>query len=557
MKRLKLFLLPLLAVIAILLISTNCTHNLAGATTETTNGVVGVVHNSDNTPSANTVVKLFPDDYDPVADAGLDDGFIDTTNTKGSYQFKKVSSGRYVVIARNRSDSTSCLIRDITVTDDSLTTAPVEKLKGSGSIATDFSSGGVISNGYLYIPGTDIYSRIGTDGSVLLDDVPAGTIREIILASDNNKKSNILRSAITVDVGKTTMIELPLWKYGRKLTLKTTSAGADVPGDVYNFPVLIRLNGSNFDFSQARADGTDLVFTGKSNAVLPREIERWDAAAKRAEIWVKVDTIRGNDSSQSITMYWGNQAASQISTGAIFDTGDGFQGVWHLGEASDGATRDATINKYDGTSPDSASPQVAEGIIGNCRVFDGVKDYITMPNTAEGKLNLPENGNYTISAWVLLDTLDGMSHCIVSKGYEQYYLRSTYASEKILLSSPLWEFVEFGENVKWQTTTCPASNKQWALVVGVRQGNRQFIYCNGELVDSTIFEWPNAVSRNTSNDLYIGKFSKAVTVPVSEGFCFFNGSIDEVRIINTAQSPDWVRLCYMNQRPDNRLVIFR
>jgi hypothetical protein len=65
-----------------------------------------------------------------------------------------------------------------------------------------------------------------------------------------------------------------------------------------------------------------------------------------------------------------------------------------------------------------------------------------MPNTANSKLDFSQDGYYTVSAWVYLDTLDGVSHCIVSKGYEQYYLRSTYISTNVLNIKPMWEFVE-------------------------------------------------------------------------------------------------------------------
>ena len=36
---------------------------------------------------------------------------------------------------------------------------------------------------------------------------------------------------------------------------------------------------------------------------------------------------------------------------------------------------------------------------------------------------------------------------------------------------------------------------------------------------------------------------------------FVNGIMDEIRIEGTARSPDWVRLSYMNQRVDDRLVV--
>ena len=256
-------------------------------------------------------------------------------------------------------------------------------------------------------------------------------------------------------------------------------------------------------------------------------------------------------------MYWGNPGAASVNDGTVFDTAAGYQGVWHLGESGDGSAGDATVNRYDGISPDTAVPQVGEGVVGNCRVFDGVDDFITMPNTADGKLNIPDGGYYTVCAWVYIDSFDNASHCIVSKGYEQYYLRFTYISKNLPAATPQWEFVEFSEADKWRTSTGTASSGQWTLVAGVRQGEKQFLYRNGELVDSTVDAWQNTVSRNTGNDLTIGRFVKAVTVPINEGYCHFSGRIDEVRIISSAQSADWVRLCYMNQRPDDRLVVFR
>jgi hypothetical protein len=259
-------------------------------------------------------------------------------------------------------------------------------------------------------------------------------------------------------------------------------------------------------------------------------------------------------------MYWGNSESSlQPDDGAVFDTDNGFQGVWHLSDAVNDSVRDATNNGYNGTSPDSARPDAAEGVVGSCRMFDGDADYITMPNTADGELDFPENGTYTVCAWVLLDTFDNMSHCVVSKGYEQYYLRSTYIQPGMSAATPLWEFVEFAENGEmgnWRTSISPVEARQWTLVVGVRQGDRQLLYCNGELVCDSVDVWQNTVSRNTGNNLYIGRFAEQVAVPINEGYCRFSGGIDEVRISSTARSPDWIRLCYMNQRPDDRLVTF-
>ncbi len=554
MKRILYALILLSAAAPIFFLRCSVSTVDGGGTIETTNGVAGVIRNSDTTPASNTVVKLFPDDYDPVADTSLDGSFTDTTDTGGTYRFSRVAAGRYVVLARNLTLATSFIARDVTVSNDSLTRVPAGTLYRPGLIAADFSSGSPAAGGYVYIPGTDISSPIGSDGSALLTDVPPGTISTVILASGANEKRNVLRNKITVTADDTITIEHPLWKYSCRIGLTTTPAGADVAGDVYNFPVLIRLENGNFDFSQARVDGGDLVFSGSGGTSLPHEIERWDASAGRAEIWVKVDTVHGNDSTQSIGMYWGNpDAPPRPANGGVFDTADGYRGVWHMGGAANDSVHDATANRYHGYSPDTARPTAAEGVIGECCAFDGVDDYVTMPGTAEGGLNFPQYGYYTVSAWVFIDTFSTIPQLIVSKGYEQYFLwTANYPA-----GSPFWEFNEFNESTNWESSRSPAAGGQWVFLAGVRQGEQQFLFCNGVLVDSVKDVWPYGIAKDTLNDLSIGSFLEGIYDPSYEGYCFFRGSIDEVRIISAAQSPDWARLCYMNQRSDDRLVVFK
>ena len=247
-----------------------------GGTIETTNGIAGVICNIDNTPLPNAVVRLFPDDYDPVANSVgvLDTIFTDTTDTSGSYHFQHVISGRYVVLARNNSAATALVIWDISVDGDSVTTVPAATMNRTGAIAAGFSSEGASTEGYLYIPGTDIYSRINSDGLAQLVDVPPGTLQTVILASGDDEKRNILRDKIIITAGDTVIIELPLWKYCCRLGLNTTPSGADVAGDVTRFPVLVRLKSGNFDFSQAGNDGEDLVFIGKDGRRFPYQIEQ-------------------------------------------------------------------------------------------------------------------------------------------------------------------------------------------------------------------------------------------------------------------------------------------
>jgi hypothetical protein len=284
MKRFLLLSLFLSTITGILFLRCSSPDVAGGGTIETTNGIVGLVQTGDGEPAVNAIVKLFPDGYDPVAGDGLGVDFIDTCDADGNYRFSHIASGKYTVLARKRETALSSIVRDVYVTDESLTRISPATLDSSGLLTADFSSSDIPSEGYVYIPGTDISTSVGNDGSAILAGVPPGKVQEVLLSFDNNEKRNVLREEVTVMAGDTITIELPLWNYRRRIILNTSSTGADVTEDVTDFPVLIRLSSENFEFSQVRSDGSDLLFTGDDGSVLPSAIERWDAENGRAEI---------------------------------------------------------------------------------------------------------------------------------------------------------------------------------------------------------------------------------------------------------------------------------
>lgn len=517
--------------------------------------VTGSINDSCGRPASNTVVTILPRYFNPLADSAELPLAMDTTDSSGRYRLSVSHRGVYTLQAVENVSGLRLLVNNISVTTDtSYVKSANLSIPGLIEIVIPENSNDLTS-GYMYIPGTTIYAQLLDDRErVVVDSVPPGVISVLVYNPPDTTSAMTVRQEILVESGKTTVISNPFWKYSTRIFLNTTATGADVDGDVFDFPVLIRLNGDNFDFSKTLSGGADLRFSKSDQTALSFEIERWDPGNQCAEVWVRTDTVYGNDSTQFIILYWGNQNSGAVSnSAAVFDTSLGYQGVWHLGDEVYDSISDATANMYHGSSPKGARPSVGEGIIGNCLVFDGVDDFILMENTASSTLDFPQEGKYSISAWVYIDAFDNRSHCIVSKGYEQYYMRLTYFPT----NSPLWEFVQFSETVNWQVSSSSASSGEWIFLTGVRDGASQMLYCNGVLVDSTTDNWPQGYMRNTSNDLTIGRFLEEVTFPTNDGFCFYKGSIDEVRIMDKAYGTEWIRLSYMNQRKDDRLVVFR
>ena len=80
------------------------------------------------------------------------------------------------------------------------------------------------------------------------------------------------------------------WSSSRTLYLNTNpTTGANVAGDIVNFPVLVRLTSSNWP-TGAKSDGTDIRFSKNDGTHLYYERERWDNENHLAEFWVLVDT---------------------------------------------------------------------------------------------------------------------------------------------------------------------------------------------------------------------------------------------------------------------------
>jgi hypothetical protein len=534
-----------------------CTTMVAGgAGGETTNGIVASVYNQQGVPASGAEVRLRRADYYTAIPAGaakaaVDSNVIYTFNgvlgPDGKLAIASVETGSYIIEV-NDGNGYACALRCSVTSPDSQIDLGADTLKKtcsiSGAIPPDMSAR------YVQIGGLERLAALDPkSGEFHISNLPAGTF-VFHFVSDNPARPPLLVDTLTLRSGDS--LALPryfAWRHSQYVQFNTTPAGANVGSDVARFPVLVRLTAQNFTFSQARSDGSDIRFAKSDSTPLAYEIERWDANAGRAEIWVRVDTVFGNNATQSIIMFWGASAGSdslRSGSAAVFDTANGFLGVWHLGQAGGTTAFDATADHYDGTPFNMTAASAVSGAIGIAQKFDGRAGYFQMAGTAAGKLNFPRNGTYSVSAWVNADTLDQYWHTIASKGDYQYNLE--------IVPSDEWQFAEYNDGKGWDMTTSPGQAKTWTYLTGVRSGSKEYLYVNGALVDSIIFLNTSTLPRYTGFDFLIGRNRN----PASDttGF-FFKGMIDEVRVSNVAPSADWIKLCYMNQKAIDALVVLR
>lgn len=556
MKQLKSWIFSLLF-ISILLPSLNCSVSTmesgTGTGSETTNGVTATVHYQDGSPAAFATVKIRPADFlrDTVKAVEKKNEMVDTvTDTEGKISLGSLDSGEYVLEIKDSRRAEGALLH-CKIRKDSLVNCGIVFLDQLNSItgSVDYSELPESTNVYVQIYGLDLIKKVDSSGIFDIDSLAPGSYSIRVITSQPAYIQKIITDVKVSPVKKAVVdkISLPLkssWNYSKQIILNTSVTGANIAQNIYKFPVLIRLTKDNFDFKKAEINGKDIRFIKKDNTPLAFEIERWDHEKERADIWVKVDTILGHNDSQHIFMLWGNpNATSTENSGNVFDTAAGFQGVWHMDSSGDTELLDATNNHYNAKCYSmNTRISTVEGIVGNAQKFDGKTNYAIIKNSSNSKLNFSQYDFYTISAWVYSDTLNYSYQSIITKGDLQYGLQLSYENK--------YQFFEYVHKRGWKCTESPAIGKKWKYVVAVQNRTEQLLYVDGTLVSNTYFVVPGSEIRDISENVCIGKGTADLKR-------WFTGLVDEIRIYNSAINSNWIKLCYMNQRSDDKFVIIQ
>jgi hypothetical protein len=549
------------------LVSCGTFQPLAGGTSETTNGITALVLDTLGAPVANATVKLRPADYLTDTSAAIPNRapsarFDTVTDQNGRFKIESVDTGAYTIeVQGNGGCGAICsgrTQRNRILDCGAVMVKPNGRLYGVVDLSIMPQKAAV----YIQVYGLERLVRADpSTGSFIVNNLPEGryTVRikpSLPSFAPADMGDNAVKPGVATGLGIVAFVPYEAWSHSRELRLNTSGSGAGVNGTVTRFPVLVRLTANAFTFSQALSNGDDIRFAKRDGTPLPYEIERWDPVAKLAEVWVSADTIFGNDSAQSIIMYWGNPAAPDESNGvAVFPTENEFAGVWHLceevpGRGNTGVYRDATGNGFDGTDDLAATGR--EGIIGYGKNFDN--KVIDSVSQSCDKIMLPASSNFvpesasrlTISVWMkpgeLKNDLNRL-FTVMTDSLSSAFIFGVYKGD----STSLCLYVKGSTPAYIVTSTMSAT--VWHLGAVSFGGNRWHLYIDGALVDSDTMSIHGA---GGSMDAVIGGFAECLWTEPG-----FDGALDEVRFEKSARSPDWIRLCYMNQKAEDKLIVFK
>jgi len=352
-----------------------------------------------------------------------------------------------------------------------------------------------------------------------------------------NKSLLLLAISLLVGFIPRASAQYPGWQHSGSLAILTTPEGANLPATATEegFPLLVRLNKDWFDFSQAKANGDDIRFASDAGTPLAYEIDEWDAAAGTASIWVRIPTIKGN-ARQEIKMFWGKADAKGESDGkAVFNNSNSYVSVWHLDNSNnfvDSTTRANTARNDRSTT--------AQGIIGKCAEFYGGAKVYMPPAVLSGIV-----GNATFSFWAQVTT-----NRILPKGgantvFSGLKTNGLVVNLRLPSQGVWWEFGDWGAFSGGRVDAfiqpinadeLPGRWINWMFTHNSGSGIMN-IYRDGAL-------WATRTGANLTMGIPTGA-SLGLDV---------EGRVDEFKVAMTERSPNWIKLEYENQKPQQTMV---
>jgi len=318
-----------------------------------------------------------------------------------------------------------------------------------------------------------------------------------------------------------------LWSARKPITINHSQVAGT--SNLSNFPVLVSLADANLATaanggSVGTVNGNDILFTASDGATkLNHEIESYNPSTGQLIAWVQVPTVSPTGDTV-IFIYYGNpSAANQQNAAGVWDSN--YAGVWHL--ANNGGTisvSDSTSNANNGTATSIAA---ATGKIDGAGSSNG--GHLDVGNAA----SLQITGALTVEAWVNANAVTGNYYRLLSK-----FATGPYNGYELLLDAnsgrPYLQLANNGNlNVAYGSALTAGS---WYHVVGSYDGTNLAVYVNG--VSGAAASAAGTLG-NTGSVLRL--------FDASWQSAALNGTLDEVRVSNSARSAGWIATEYNNQ----------
>jgi Concanavalin A-like lectin/glucanases superfamily len=277
----------------------------------------------------------------------------------------------------------------------------------------------------------------------------------------------------------------------------------------------------------ARADGTDIVFTGDDGAThLDAELVAYDSGA--LEAWVR--TTMAPHAATALFMYYGGPSGASSAWPA------GFTGVWHMTTGDDSSGHGYTAS----ASTSTQQPATAVGIIGGAVSYDGVDDRLAIGDPSDGSLDFGTR-SFSYSMWVNVTTSVGPYDVPFHKGGSSL---SELGYDIELGTGPWHACLSDGASVPCATFgNETAFLGRWVHLTAVvdRAAGKLNVFADRALAESVDIS-------------SLGSIDTTYALTFGVGGDPFHGVLDEVRVCSAPLSPSWIAAEYDNAMSRNAFI---
>lgn len=359
--------------------------------------------------------------------------------------------------------------------------------EGSGTTLTNSATGG---NGTI-------------TNSTYSSDVPFQ--KRTAVTSRTGSSGYTLNKTITIDktkVGSTDRTNYAMLFTGTYTYLKTQANGGSVTS----------------------SSGYDIVFFSDSGLTNKLNFERvyWNGTTGECEFYVNVPTVSASVNTV-IYMGVGNAAVTSDQQAVTSTYAAAYKGVWHM----EGNSNDSTSGSFNGTDT-SITYNTTNGKIIQGAGLGGASRIAIGTNTA---FNFSDN--FAIATWVK-STVNGTFQGIIGRALETPYEGYAVAKE----SDNKFKFIIFDGAINSAVSDAAYTDSNYHRIVAVRDAGTSKIYIDGALQSVTTAATPTT---DVANSLIFGRYY------TSTDNYYLTGALDEVFILNTNVSADWVTTDYNNQ----------
>jgi biopolymer transport protein ExbB len=318
------------------------------------------------------------------------------------------------------------------------------------------------------------------------------------------------------------------WTERKLITVDTTTAGTPIGDPIGSVPVLLRLHDGNFQFANAKPDGTDLRFVAADDkTLLAYHIEKFDSLLNEAFVWVNVPEVKPG-AKTTFWLYYGNAGPKAVKVESAKDTFDAdTELVYHFNERGQPA--------YDftghGNNAESAGVAADGSMIGTGLRLDG-KTAIAIP--ASNGLTWIQGGAMTWSAWIKFGAPQSNAVFFGRHDANNSFIIGADAGVPFVALTYQGSLVRSAAGV-------PVPPNTWHHVAVVAGGASVTLYLDGEVYATATAPLP---------PLNVESVLGGQGGMNSASLAGFTGEIDELEIARSARSPGFIKFAAVQQGPD-------